>query len=190
MLKSAPQSDSSVRTDGRNSATWRSPAAGNAPQRSSRVSLSRWRWAKSSCENVSASGRPGYGARASRPPASSTMPRRISKPSSPSTSSAVTTGKWLTPTTVGRSASAGLPRAMARSMHQLPTSWQRPTVLTEVSRQIERVRVVIGLVMLSSQASGQICSMSRAIPTSTGMLRRARLTPPGPTLSPTDWRMP
>ena len=48
----------------------------------------------------------------------------------------------------------------------------------------------MGLVMLSSQASGQSSSMSRATPTSTGTLRRARLIPPGPTLSPTDWRMP
>ena len=44
--------------------------------------------------------------------------------------------------------------------------------------------------MLSIQASGQTCSMSRAMPTSTGMLRSDRLMPPGPTESPTDWRMP
>ena len=59
-----------------------------------------------------------------------------------------------------------------------------------VSRHTERVRVVIGLVMLSSQASGQSSSMSLPMPTRTGMLRSARLMPPGPTLSPTDWGMP
>ena len=48
----------------------------------------------------------------------------------------------------------------------------------------------MGLVMLSMSASAQHCSMSRAIPTRTGMLRSERLIPPGPTLSPTDWRMP
>ena len=46
---------------------------------------------------------------------------------------------------------------------------------------------VIGFVMLSIQASGQISSMSLPMPTSTGMLRSARLMPPGPTESPTDW---
>ncbi len=48
----------------------------------------------------------------------------------------------------------------------------------------------MGLVMLNSQASGQTSSMVRAMPTRTGMLRRARLIPPGPTLSPTVWVMP
>ena len=75
-------------------------------------------------------------------------------------------------------------------MDQLPTSWHSPTALTGVCRQTARVRQVIGLVMLSSQASGQTFPMSSATPTSTGMLRRDRLMPPGPTVSPTDWRMP
>ena len=48
----------------------------------------------------------------------------------------------------------------------------------------------MGLVMLSSQASGQTSSMSRAMPARTGTLRSARLMPPGPTVSPTDCRMP
>ena len=94
------------------------------------------------------------------------------------------------PVTDGCTASQGLPRAMARSMVKLPTSWQRPTVLMEVSRQTERVRQVIGLVMLKSQASGQCSSMALPMPTRTGMLRRARLMPPGPTVSPTVWVMP
>ncbi len=81
---------------------WRSPAAGKVPQRSSSVSLNRWRCAKSSLENVSASGRPSYGASDSRPPTSSTSLRSTSNPSAPSTSSEVSTGKWLTPVTDGR----------------------------------------------------------------------------------------
>ncbi len=44
--------------------------------------------------------------------------------------------------------------------------------------------------MLSSHASGQTFPMSSATPTSTGMFRRERVMPPGPTVSPTDWRMP
>ena len=44
--------------------------------------------------------------------------------------------------------------------------------------------------MLSIHASGQSSSMSRAMPTSTGMLRSARMIPPGPTVSPTDCLMP
>ena len=67
MLYSAPQSDSSVSTQGRNSAMWRSPAAGRAPHLSSRVSLSAWRCTKSSRENSSASGRPGPGRQGGQP---------------------------------------------------------------------------------------------------------------------------
>ena len=48
----------------------------------------------------------------------------------------------------------------------------------------------MGLVMLSNHASGHWSSMSRPMPASTGMLRSARLIPPGPMLSPTDWWMP
>ena len=48
----------------------------------------------------------------------------------------------------------------------------------------------MGLVMLKSQASGQCSSMALPMPTRTGMLRRARLMPPGPTVSPTVWVMP
>ena len=100
------------------------------------------------------------------------------------------TGKWLTPMITGRTAVWGFPKAMARSMQKPPTSWQRPTVLTRVSRQTVRVSVVMGLVMLRSQASGQRSSMSRPMPARTGMFRRARLMPPGPMESPTDWWMP
>jgi hypothetical protein len=159
---------------------WRSPAAGKAPHMSSMVSLSAWRCTKSRRENSSAwAGRSG---------AQRGQPHRLPPPSrsrwrsrpAPSTSRAVTTGKWLTPATVGDTASAGLPRAMARSIDQLPTSWQRPTALIEVWRHTARVRQVIGLVMLSNQASGQTLPMSSATPTSTGMLRRDRLMPPGP----------
>jgi len=45
-------------------------------------------------------------------------------------------------------------------------------------------------VRFSIHASGHTSSMSRAMPTSTGTLRSARTIPPGPTVSPTDWRMP
>ncbi len=66
----------------------------------------------------------------------------------------VMTGKWLIPSITGRRAVWGLRKAMARSMQKPPTSWQRPTVLMRVSRQTVRVSVVMGLVMLSIQASG------------------------------------
>ncbi len=59
-----------------------------------------------------------------------------------------------------------------------------------VSCVIERQSVVMGFVMFSIHASGHSSSMSRAMPTSTGMLRRARMIPPGPTESPTDCLMP
>ena len=49
---------------------------------------------------------------------------------------------------------------------------------------------VRGLVTLISQAFGQRRSMSWAMLTSTGMWRRARKKPPGPTVSPTVWKMP
>ena len=94
------------------------------------------------------------------------------------------------PVTDAETASKGFPRAMARSIQKLPTSWHSPTVLMEVSRHTERVRQVIGFVMLKSQASGHRSSIALPMPTSTGMLRRARLIPPGPTVSPTVWVMP
>ena len=59
-----------------------------------------------------------------------------------------------------------------------------------VSWHTERVNAVMGLVMLKSQASGQCSSIALPMPTRTGMLRRARLMPPGPTVSPTVWVMP
>ncbi len=43
---------------------------------------------------------------------------------------------------------------------------------------------------MTSHASGATASMSRAMSTNTGMLRSARMMPPGPTLSPIGWRMP
>ncbi len=190
MLKSAPHRDGSVSAQGTNSAICRSPAAGSAPHISRKVRESTWRRTKSRRENGSASDWPGWGTNASSPPASDTIPERTAKPSSPSTRSSVTTGRWLTPATVASTASAGRPSAMARSIVQFPTSWQRPTALSGVSRHTARVRQVIGLVMLSSQASGQTSTMSFATPTSTGTFRSERLIPPGPTVSPTDWRMP
>ena len=103
---------------------------------------------------------------------------------------AVTTGKWFTPVT-SRSRSAKRVSRSCESANRVPvTSWQRPTVLMSVSRVTARQSVVIGLVRLQSQASGHTSAMSRAMPTSTGMLRSARVTPPGPTLSPTGWRKP
>ena len=58
------------------------------------------------------------------------------------------------------------------------------------SRVTARQIVVIGFVRLSSHASGQSSSMSRAMSRKTGMLRSARMMPPGPTVSPTDCRIP
>ena len=63
-------------------------------------------------------------------------------------------------------------------------------VLSGVSRVRARQIVVMGLVRLRTQASGQSSSTSRAMSRNTGMLRSARMTPPGPTVSPTDWRTP
>ena len=82
------------------------------------------------------------------------MPRITSKPSRPSTRRSVTTGKWFTPDTVGSISVCGIFIAMARSNWKLPTSWHRPTVLIDVSRQTDRVSTVMGFVMLSNHASG------------------------------------
>ncbi len=81
-----------------------------------------------------------------------TRPRR--RPRAPSAR-----GSGSRPSTDAETASTGCPKAMARSMQKLPTSWQSPTVLILVSRHTERVRVVMGFVMLKSQASGQPSSM-------------------------------
>ena len=86
--------------------------------------------------------------------------------------------------------SAGTPSAIATSQLMITTSWQRPTALIDVSLLMARVRHVIGFVRFSSHASGHSSSMSRAMSSSTGMLRSDRLMPPGPHVSPTDWRTP
>ena len=118
----APHPDDSVRTHGTNSARCRSLAPSRAPKRSNKVSVRRCRRQKSSVLKGSASGRPGSGTRAARPPCSSTNRAMRSNPSSPSTPSAVMTGKWFTPVTVGTTAVWGRPSAIARSMQKLPTS--------------------------------------------------------------------
>ena len=94
--------------------------------------------------------------------------------------SLVMIGRWFTPTTSKSKLRKSTSR-ICESVNCAPViSWQRPTVFTDVSRVTARHSVVIGFVMLSIHASGQISSMSRAIATSTGMLRSARMTPPGP----------
>ena len=87
----------------------------------------------------------------------------------------MSTGKWLTPVTDAETASKGRPQAMARSMQKLPTSWQRPTVLMEVSRHTARVRQVMGLVMLKSHASRAVLLHGLADPDQD----RARCAAPG-----------
>ena len=85
-----------------------------------------------------------------------------------------------------------MPQSSSRlSVHVQPThSLQSPTVFTLVSRVTERHSAVSGFVTLTSHASGATASTSRAMSSSTGMLRSARMMPPGPTLSPIGWRMP
>ncbi len=67
------------------------------------------------------------------------------------------------------------------------SSWQSPTAFTFVVLVTARVSTVIGLVRFSIQASGQARSIVRAISSRTGTFRSARDSPPGPTVSPTDW---
>jgi hypothetical protein len=100
------------------------------------------------------------------------------------------TGRWFTPATVGvRSMKLASSRRLSVNWAMV-TSWQRPIVVIDDSRVTARQIAVMGFVRLSSQASGQSSSMSRAMSRKTGMLRWARRMPPGPTVSPTDWRMP
>ena len=76
---------------------------GKAPQRSSSVSLSRWRCGEVQLgEGLGLGPARGTGPAPRAPDLLDQARARSSKPSSPSTSSAVTTGKWLTPATVGR----------------------------------------------------------------------------------------
>ncbi len=85
-----------------------------------------------------------------------------------------------------------MPQSSARlRLNVAPThSLHSPTVFTPVSRVTERQSAVSGLVTLTNHASGATASTSRAMSSSTGMLRNARSTPPGPTLSPMGWRIP
>ena len=195
----SPQPDSSVRNPGKNSTRWRSPAAGSTPNRSSSSSFTRlaasrspfvhtWPSETFSCPrpsgNAIASGSPA------RSSACSTTSARSASPSLPSTSSSVTSGRWLTPATVGAIAKKGTSRSRLIVNCMIVTSWQRPTVVIGDSRVTARQMVVMGFVRLRSHASGQTASMSRTMSRKTGMLRSARLMPPGPTVSPTDCRMP
>ncbi len=105
-------------------------------------------------------------------------------PSAPFTVIPVASGKWLTPP---RTPSMSfIPQSNSKlRLYVAPThSLHSPTVLTLVSRVTERHSAVSGFVTLTSHAAGATASMSRAIPSMTGMLRKARMTPPGPTLSP------
>jgi len=94
------------------------------------------------------------------------------------------------PATVGVNSSKLRSRSMLRANCMLVISWQSPTVRIFEALVTDRQMAVIGLVRFSIQASGQTASMSAAMPANTGMFRRARSTPPGPTLSPPDWRIP
>ena len=69
-------------------------------------------------------------------------------------------------------------------------SLHRPTTRIPDARPAARHNAVSGLLTLTSNASGQWRSIARATSLTTGTLRKARAIPPGPTLSPTGWRMP
>lgn len=60
----------------------------------------------------------------------------------------------------------------------------------EVSLPTTLVRAERGLEQLSIQALGQCFSMAPASSRKTGTLRRDLDRPPGPTVSPTVWKMP
>ena len=76
------------------------------------------------------------------------------------TSSSVTTGRWLTPDTVARTDSAGSPGRWPGPWSSCRPRGKGRRPGPAVSRQTARVRHVIGLVMLSIQASGQTSAMS------------------------------
>ena len=112
-------------------------------------------------------------------------------PSRPSPRSmAVTTGTWFTPVTERSIAFQFAPASSVSTPRKFVTSWHRPTVRIAVVLVTDRQSAVMGFVRFSSHASGQTSSMSRAMPTSTGTLRNARLMPPGPIVSPPGWRIP
>ena len=163
----------------------RSPAAGKVPQRSSRVSLKRCRSAKSSLENLSASGRPGYGARAAE---AADLVHQAAEGVEAVGAVDLERGQHREVVDPGhrgrrppRRAGPGRWPGPCRSC---PPRGRGPTVLMLVSRHTARVNAVMGLVMLKSQASGQRSSIALPMPTRTGTLRRARLMPPGPTRVP------
>ena len=93
--------------------------------------------------------------------------------------------KWLTPATLTLTASSGASNIFESMPRVLKSSWQSPTAVMEVAFVTALVRTVSGLVRFNSTASGQDLSIARAISTTTGMFRRPRKRPPGPTLSPT-----
>ncbi len=182
-----------------NSTEWWSPDPGNTPNRRRISNRTRLFSRTSSFDQnsdgdvliqcMSGSGSIQMDSVAARS-GSSMSSRSWAKPSSPFTRSSVASGKWFTPARTGSSSCIPQPSARLRLKVAPTHSLHSPTVFTDVSRVTDRTSAVSGLVTLMNHASGATFSTLRAMSTMTGMLRSARMTPPGPTLSPMGWRMP
>ena len=59
-----------------------------------------------------------------------------------------------------------------------------------LARATAQQSIAIGLTYCSSSASGHSSSMSRQTSSSTGIVRRPRMIPPTPSVSPIVWRRP
>ena len=70
------------------------------------------------------------------------------------------------------------------------TEWHSPTVRTLLRSATAQQSIAIGLTYCRSSASGQSSSMSRQTSRSTGIVRRPRMIPPTPSVSPIVWRSP
>ena len=94
------------------------------------------------------------------------------------------------PATSACTSAGRTPRSAASSAVVCCTEWQSPTARTELASATAQHSIDMGLTYWSRSASGHSSSMSRQTSSSTGIVRRPRMIPPTPSVSPIVWRRP
>ena len=197
----SPQPDSSVRNPGKNSTRWRSPAPGSTPKRGTARTSPGCACSRSPLVQSATLGdllvAEALGELASRAARRARRRRRRAGRAAargrraPATSSSVMNGRWFTPATVGlevEEARVEQQRQDELRDRDLVAEPDGPDRRLTGHRAADRGHRVGEVEHPRVGADAPPCRgrCSRK----TGMLRSARMIPPGPTVSPTVWRMP